>query len=675
MLDNINIKYLKGVGEKRAQQFNKLGINSVDALLRFYPRRYEDWSKIVAINSVSYDEKCCIKAVVTYNPIARRTKTGKQMFETLVTDITGSIQVIIFNNKFAAQKLKENCEYLFYGKVKEDRGKKFMFSPEIESASIGEKIRPIYRTTQGLYNKSIETCVKNALAKYSIGIKNSLPDDVIINYDLYSIKEAISQIHFPLDTKCLEKAKYTLVFEELLLLQLGLLRLKSKNRSKTSAIIKEDYSKDFFKVLPFELTQSQKDSVKDCVEDLKKDIPMNRLVQGDVGCGKTAVSACVAYTVSKNKMQNAIMAPTEILASQHYETFKEFFKDTDVEIALLTGSMKISEKNEVKETIRTGKASIVIGTHALIQRDVEFQNLGLVVTDEQHRFGVSQRAVLAEKGDNPNLLVMSATPIPRTLALAIYGDLDVSSIKQLPKGRQPIETYKVNSKLRGRVYNYIKKHLDQGRQGYIICPLVEEGETNLASAEEYAQRIRLNEFKDYTVGLLHGQMKSSEKDKIMQEFSDGTIQLLVSTVVVEVGVDVPNSVIMLIENAERFGLSQLHQLRGRVGRGKYQSTCILMSDARNSQTVERLAIMCKTTNGFEIADEDLKLRGPGDFFGSKQHGLPELKIADMMEDIEVLKKTGELARKIINRDRELEKEENKSLNKAVKKLFDSSKDI
>lgn len=675
MLENINIKYLKGVGEKRALQFNKLGINSVDALLRFYPRKYEDWSNIVAINNAPYDEKCCVKAVVKYNPVMKRTKTGKTVFETLVHDSTGIMQVVIFNNKYDAQKLHENSEYLFFGKAKEDRGRRVMFSPEIEFASAGEKIRPIYKTTQGLYNKTVETCVKHALSKYALGINNCIPQRAYSKYDLFSIKEAITQIHFPSSSEALQKARFTLAFEELLVLQLGLLRLKGRNRSKTNNYISTDFTEEFYTFLPFELTNSQKQAVNDCVEDMKNDIPMNRLVQGDVGCGKTAVAATVAYTTAKNNMQVAIMAPTEILAKQHYETFTSLLENTDLEVVLLTGSMKTSEKNEVKEKIKTGKANVVIGTHALIQRDVEFEKLGLVITDEQHRFGVNQRAVLADKGKNPNLLVMSATPIPRTLALAIYGDLDVTSIKELPKGRQPVETYRVSSKLRNRAFNYVKKHLDDGKQGYIICPLVEEGESDIASAEEYYERISNNEFKNYSVGLLHGKMKATEKEAVMRDFSDGKIQLLVATVVIEVGVDVPNSVIMLIENAERFGLSQLHQLRGRVGRGKDKSTCILISDNISKQTMDRLSIMCKTTDGFEIADEDLKLRGPGDFFGSKQHGLPELKIADMVEDIEVLRKTGELAKEIIKDDENLEKDENKELKNAVELLFSNAQEV
>ncbi len=675
MLEDTQIKFLKGVGEKRAQQFNKLGVYSIDALLHFYPRAYEDWSNIVSIRNAPFDEKCCIKATVTYNPTSRRARSGIMLFETLVTDGTGLMQILIFNNKYAAQKLKEGGEYLFFGKVNEDSGRRTMHSPDIETAQGGKRIRPIYKKTQGMTSKYIETCVGNALRIYGSAISDNLPQYIREEYDLYSLKQALSQIHFPTDFSSLQEAKRRLIFEELLLLQLGLLQLKGRNRGKTTAIVKKDYTQDFYSFLPFEPTNAQKRVINEAIEDMKKDEPMGRLVQGDVGSGKTAVAAAVAYTTAKNEMQTAFMVPTEILANQHFETMQIFLKDTDINIELLTGSTTMANKRKIKEKVKNGQADVIIGTHALIQSDVEFNRLGLVITDEQHRFGVSQRATLAEKGDNTNTLVMSATPIPRTLALSIYGDLDISIIDELPKGRQPIETYKITGKLRQRAYNYIKKHLDEGRQGYIICPLVEEGETQLASAQEYAEKISKDDFKNYRVGLLHGQMKALEKDKVMQAFAKGDIQLLVSTVVVEVGVDVPNAVIMLIENAERFGLSQLHQLRGRVGRGKYKSTCILISDSQSQDTNNRLSVLCKTSNGFEIADEDLRLRGPGDFFGAKQHGLPELKIADMMEDIEVLRQTGDLARDILKNDSNLESERNAGLKRDVEKLFASASEV
>ena len=466
----------------------------------------------------------------------------------------------------------------------------------------------------------------------------------------------------------LRQAKRRLIFEELLVLQLGLLSKRSSADVKRTKPIKEDKSEEFYKKLPFEPTNAQKRVVSEAVSDLMSGKPMNRLVQGDVGSGKTAVAAAIIYTAVKNGFQAAFMAPTEVLANQHYKTLKNFFGD-EFSVSLLTGSTTAKNKRIVKEQLESGECNIVVGTHAMIQNDVNFKDLGLVITDEQHRFGVEQRTALSKKGENANVLVMSATPIPRTLAMVIYGDLDVSVLDELPKGRQPIKTFRVNSPYHPRLYEFLRKTMDNGQQGYIVCPLVEESESDLVPATEYYDWLKANQFKNYTLGLLHGQMKPKEKDEIMARFYSGEIQLLISTVVIEVGVDVPNATVMIIENAERFGLSQLHQLRGRIGRGDKESTCVLLSDAQNEDALNRFQVLCDTNDGFVIAQKDLELRGPGDFFGSRQHGLPDMHIANLMTDTRILYEAQERAKEICEKDPALESEENALLKKEVERLF------
>ncbi len=448
--------------------------------------------------------------------------------------------------------------------------------------------------------------------------------------------------------------------------------MKSKTQTlKTDCVASKDFTEEFFSLLPFEPTSAQKRAVGEALADMKSGEPMNRLLQGDVGSGKTAVAAALIYTCVKNGWQCAMMAPTEVLAEQHMRTFEKFFGDTDISVDLVTGSMKKSEKNAAKARLISGETDLIIGTHALIQGDVGFKRLGLVITDEQHRFGVAQRSSFAAKGDNPHIYVMSATPIPRTLAMIMYGDLNVSVLDELPPGRKEVETFCVDTTYHERIYKYIKKHLDAGLQGYIVCPLVEEGENDndLISAEKYCKDLSATTFRDYRVGLLHGKMKPREKDEIMRKFSSGEIQLLVSTVVIEVGVDVPNAAIMVIENAERFGLSQLHQLRGRIGRGSEKSTCILVSDAKGDEAKQRFETMCSTSDGFKIANVDLEMRGPGDFFGKRQHGLPKLRLADVMTDTHLLMRAQSCAQSVIAYDRDLSKEENRRLRKQVDTLF------
>lgn len=668
-----DIKYLKGVGERRAAMLSRLGVSDVNALVRLYPHVYEDWSRIKSINEAQIGEICCIKGIVG-SPVRKNLiRKGLTLYKTEITDGSGIMGITIFNSRFAAEKLTEGDEFLFFGRVGGNLYRKEMNSPEIEPAEGADRIRPIYPQTHGLNSKIIEKLVRTALTECRDELVDPIPLWLREKYCLMNLPDSLWNIHFPKSPDYLEEARRRLIFEELLILQLGLEKMRSQTQNNAGAIIERDFSDEYFSHLPFSPTGAQRRAVKEAMRDMMSGRQMNRLLQGDVGSGKTAVAAALVYSAAKNSMQSALMAPTEVLAEQHYKTFLRLFEGCGINVELLTGSDTAAQKRRKKEALKAGKIDLLIGTHAIIQSDVEFKFLALVITDEQHRFGVEQRNALGEKGENPHLYVMSATPIPRTLALIIYGELDISILDELPPGRQKIETYAVTSELRQRAYNYVKKHLDAGRQGYIICPLVDEGEsdTELASAVKYADELQRGDFRGYTVGLMHGKMKSADKKKVMESFSNGETQLLVSTTVIEVGVDVPNAVIMVIENAERFGLSQLHQLRGRIGRGQYKSTCILITDAKNDTAQRRMKVMETTTDGFKIADEDLKLRGPGEFFGSRQHGLPEMKIADMLEDRSTLEETQRAAKEIMARDPELSSPESTALKNEIQRLFDA----
>ncbi len=663
------IKFLKGVGETRAKLLEKLGIFSIGALLRYYPKRYEDWNTLTKISDAEINETVCFKATVIDRVSEVKINGGKILTKTTISDFSGYLPVVFFNNKYIKNSLLENEEYLFFGKVTKDKyGNRTLNAPRFEKAGEKQRLRPIYKASGTLTSKSIEKLMETALKEIKGNIQEVLPQNLISKYKLLSLEEALKNIHFPENEEMLRQAKRRLIFEELLILQLGLLSKRGSADVKITKPIKEDKSEEFYKKLPFELTNAQKRVIGEAVNDLMSEKPMNRLVQGDVGSGKTAVAASIIYTAVKNGFQAAFMTPTEVLANQHYKTLKNFFGD-EFSVSLLTGSTTAKNKRIVKEQLKSGECNIVVGTHAMIQNDVNFKDLGLVITDEQHRFGVEQRTALSKKGENANVLVMSATPIPRTLAMVIYGDLDVSVIDELPKGRQPVKTFRVNSPYHPRLYEFLRKTMDNGQQGYIVCPLVEESESDLVPATEYYDWLKANQFKNYTLGLLHGQMKPKEKDEIMARFYSGEIQLLISTVVIEVGVDVPNATVMIIENAERFGLSQLHQLRGRIGRGNKESTCVLLSDAQNEEALERFKVLCDTNDGFLIAQKDLELRGPGDFFGNRQHGLPDMHIANLMTDTRILYEAQERAKEICNKDPVLECEENALLKKEVERLF------
>lgn len=669
--ENSNIQFLKGVGEKRAEALAKLSIFTVGDLLRYYPRTYRDLSQIKNISDTIIGEECCVRAIVDKSPVGARIRKGLTIFKTKVTDGTDVMNITIYNNKFAAQALEQGKEYIFYGKISGTFTQKEMSAPEILKADdSNEIVHPIYSQTQGVNSRYIEKLVKNAFSQNANPCEEVIPTEIREKLCLMKINDALHEIHFPTNEDFLSEAKRRLVFEELFVLQLGLLSIKGIKKAESSVII-ENFCEEFYRSLPFSPTNAQNKAINECLTQMHSGFVMNRLLQGDVGSGKTMVAAALIHSTVLSGYQCAFMAPTEILAVQHFATIKKFFDKTDFNIELITGSTPAKKKKDIKEKLITGDIDIIIGTHALIQGDVNFKNIGLVITDEQHRFGVKQRNALTLKGNTPHTLVMSATPIPRTLALMIYGDLDISILDELPPGRQPIETYFIDSSKRKRAYNYVKKHLDEGKQAYIVCPLVEESDAvQLAAAEDFAKELSENDFRDYSVGIVHGKMKPKEKDAVMSDFNSGKIQLLVSTTVIEVGVDVPNAVIMIIENAERFGLSQLHQLRGRIGRGKFKSTCILISDAKNDTAISRLKIMTQTSDGFKIADEDLKLRGPGDFFGNRQHGLPELKIA-MLTDRFTLKEANTYAKEVLAADPDLSL--NPKLKKAVGRLFDNNK--
>lgn len=670
-----SVQYVKGVGEKRAALLSKLGISTLRELVHFYPRAYLDFSVLTPIVQLVPDTVCCFSAIVGYPPVKNEIRRGMTIYKTTVTDGVAGVNITIFNNIYLAEALETGKEYIFYGKVTANRGSFEMANPIIEPADSEHTVRPIYPQTANLNSRAIEKIIQNGLRLYSEeNHEDVIPDSIRQTFKLCHEQYALKNIHNPKNTVELENARRRLIFEELLTLQAGMRMLKGRDRGKTELIIRNDCSQQFIDRLPFELTGAQKKAISDCLCDLKKETPMNRLIQGDVGSGKTVVAACLLYVAAKNGIQGAFMAPTEILARQHYETLKKMFPFEDISIELLTGSVTAKNKREIKQRLKKGETDIIVGTHALLTDDTEFSHLGLVITDEQHRFGVSQRGTLAYKGSEPHTLVMSATPIPRTLSLIIYGDLDLTVIDELPKGRQKISTYAVDSSYRERIYAFIKKHLDKGLQAYIVCPLVEENEAvDAASATEYAEKLKNKEFKDYSVGLLHGKMKPKEKEKVMSAFQKGEIRLLVSTTVIEVGVDVPDSVIMVIENAERFGLSQLHQLRGRVGRGKEKSYCVLISDSDSENTRSRLQVMCRTNDGFAIADKDLEIRGPGDFFGHRQHGLPDLKIADITKNMDIVRQSRAACETILSHDPTLSFPENRPLLQAVERLFDKEK--
>lgn len=667
-----DIYLLKGVGEKRATQFKKIGINSIGSLFYYFPKDYENLTEVFSISSAPTKKPCCIKGTVT-SPISESVlRKGMTIYKTKISDGFSSLSLIFFNCKYTAQKLKKNGEYYFWGKISETNNHRTMSSPKIYSKSEINSLKPLYSQVENLSSKQIESAMRQAFLLLPENIPDTIPEKIREKYNLCELKFALRNIHFPENYKDIEKARRRLLFEDLLNLQLSLSKLKIDSKKANSFKLSKNYSSEFFSILPFKLTPAQIKVIDDCVKDMCSQFVMNRLIQGDVGSGKTVVAAALCYNAIKEKSQCAFMAPTEILAQQHYLYLYNLLSQAGMRVEILCGSTPTSQKKRIKESLRLGLIDLIIGTHALLTDDVEFANLGLVITDEQHRFGVRQRNALAAKGAFPHTIVMSATPIPRTLALIVYGDLDISVIDEMPKSRQKIDTFLISSEKRNRAIDFIKKEIENGHQAYIVCPLVEESEKlQLESATKYVEKLKENPtLKNCSIGLLHGKMKSYEKNDIMQQFVMKEIDILVSTTVVEVGIDVKNATVMMIENAERLGLSQLHQLRGRVGRDKFKSYCILVSDRLDDENIKkRLEVIVQNDNGFEIADNDLKLRGPGDFLGTRQHGFLNLKTADFLDDLNIISEVKSAVVEILKDDPQLNKEENRFLKAKIKNFY------
>lgn len=664
---------LDGVGPARQKTLEKLGIRTLYDLMAYFPRAYEDRTKIVSICDLEVDVPACFRATVISYPTTAHIRKGLDLTKVTVSDMTGRLNLTFFNKPYLKNQLRYGEDYMFYGTLREGFGLS-MQNPEVDPPNARTRttgrILPVYPLTAGLSNKMLVGYIQQAMRLCLTQMPDVLPVSVRQKYDLCDAVFAYETIHRPESFEDLDRARRRLVFEEFFIFSAGLAILRSGRDVLTVEPWADGDLAPFFRALPYRLTAAQKKAVEQIRKDVSSGHVMHRLIQGDVGSGKTAVAAAAVFLAHQAGKQAALMAPTEILAEQHAASLGKLLGSLGLEVVCLTAALGATEKKWVKERISSGKADLIIGTHALLTEDVAFCDLGLVITDEQHRFGVRQRAALAEKAANPHTLFLSATPIPRTLALILYGDLDVSVMDELPPGRQTVDTFLVGEDKRERINAFVRKHVAAGNQVYVVCPAVEETEEgSLKSAEVWAETMQRDLFPDLRVGLLHGRMKGAEKESVMRAFSGHELDILVATTVIEVGVDVPNATLMIVEDADRFGLSQLHQLRGRVGRGSEKSFCILISSATKPETIRRLKALCATNDGFRIAEEDLALRGPGDFFGNRQHGLPEFKVADLEMDVRTLQEAQEASR-VVQEAEILRREEYRPLLERIRTLFD-----
>jgi len=667
------VTILKGVGPTKAKQFAALNIFTLQDLICHFPRGYEDRTKLVTIEKLEVDKPACFKAMVMNTPRTSHIRKGLDITRVQVADHTARLNLTFFNQKYATEQLQYGKEYIFYGAVSGDFIGYNMTSPAFEALDsppvTTRRILPIYPLTAGLSNAAMLKAVRQALAICDPPAE-ILPEAIRMQYGILSADRAYFAIHEPASMEEAQMAKKRMIFEEFFVFSAGLALMRAARAQKQAEPYGNCDLSDFYGALPFTLTGAQQRAIGEIVKDLRRGAPMNRLVQGDVGSGKTMVAAAAAYLAIRNGKQAALMAPTEILAEQHYASLSKLMEPMGLSVCLLTGSLTPKQKKLTRERIADGQVSLVIGTHALVSDATVFHDLGLVITDEQHRFGVAQRSRLSAKGTDPHLLVMSATPIPRTLALLMYGDLEVSILDELPPGREPVDTFLVGESYRARINGFIRKQVAEGHQCYVVCPAVEENDgLNLKAAETWAETLQQTVFPDLRIALLHGQMKGAEKESVMTAFSRAEADVLVATTVIEVGVDVPNATLMVIEDADRFGLSQLHQLRGRVGRGSAKSYCILTTHNKNPETIQRLKALCKTTDGFQIAEEDLRLRGPGDFFGSRQSGLPVFRVASLSCDLQTLKQAQQASARWIETEGTADTPEGKTLRERIGALF------
>ena len=679
-----SVQKLKGIGEKKALAFEKLGVFSLYDLVSYFPARYEDRTNFCPIAAAPEGEGVCIRALVADMPRLVRVRRGMELVKFRAVDESGSVDITYFNQNYVKDYLSRGDSVCFYGKIERNGSRASMVNPAYEKEDkprgVTGCILPVYRMNAALNQRTIRDAVRQGLNLCGEALPDLLPAEIRARNGLAQARYAYENIHYPSDFDALAIARRRLVFEELFVLACALGTMRAERARESGLRITLRDFEPFYAALPFTPTDAQKRAIAEAAADMSGGYVMNRLVQGDVGSGKTLVAAALCWLCRESGYVSAFMAPTEILAEQHYQTLSGLLAPFGMRIGRLTGAMSAKEKREAKAAIAAGDYDLVVGTHALFSEDVVYSRLGLIITDEQHRFGVKQRSALIGKGEKPHVLVMSATPIPRTLALMVYGDLDVSIIDELPPGRQKVDTFAVDESYRTRLNGFIRKLVGEGRQVFVVCPKVEDdedeetpGDKKLKSAEEHAKELA-REFPELSVGCVHGRMKPKDKDAVMAAFVRGEIDILVATTVIEVGVDVPNAALMIIENAERFGLSQLHQLRGRVGRGQHKSWCILVSDNKGEEVKARLSIMSKTNNGFEISEEDLRLRGPGDFFGSRQHGLPEMHVADLGADTQIMKTAQDEAKALLGADPQLILPEHDALRKRIETLFRNNSD-